>query len=205
MKSKITWFAAWFRILGTRLVAVVFFALLLFTTHTWIENGIVDLVLESIGFVLVTLGALGRIWSSLYIAGNKTETLIMVGPYSMVRNPLYFFSLIAAVGLSLSAESLLIAAVLFAAFMLYYPFVILEEEKKLIAVHGQVFRTYAARTPRLVPNPFLYRGGGEYLVDTRRFEKSAVDTMWFFWVFGIIQLIERLHETRILPVFFKIP
>jgi len=184
---------------------MVLFALLLVTEHIWIEGGFFDTALDSIGFVLVTVGALGRIWTSVYIAGYKNDKLIDVGPYSMVRNPLYFFSLLAAVGLGLSAESLLVAGLMLLAFTLYYPFVILVEEKKLLQVHGEAFREYAARTPRLIPNPTLFKQPKDYLINTRRFEKAALDTMWFFWAFGIIQLIESLHEAGYLPVLFKIP
>lgn len=164
-----------------------------------------DAVLESAGFFMLTFGALGRIWTSLYIAGRKTESLVVTGPYSVVRNPLYFFSLIAVLGLCISAESILVSSLMFLVFTLYYPFVILEEERKMLEVHGQAFLDYAARTPRLLPNPWLYTAPQEYLVDTRKFARTILDTMWFFWAFGIIQLIERLHEWHILPMFFRIP
>ena len=53
-----------------------------------------SLQMSILGFVLVVFGSFGRIWASLYIEGNKTKNLITAGPFSMVRNPLYFFSLI---------------------------------------------------------------------------------------------------------------
>lgn len=205
MKSKFSWVPVGFRILGSRLIVVVLFALLIVTEHVWIEGGLFDTFLDSVGFILVTVGALGRIWTSVYIAGYKNDKLIDVGPYSMVRNPLYFFSLVAAVGLALSAESLLVAGLMLVAFTLYYPFVILVEEKKLLQVHGDAFREYAAKTPRLIPNIYLFKEPAEYLIKPKKFEKASLDTMWFFWAFGIIQLIESLHEAHVLPVLFKIP
>ena len=48
--------------------------------------------LSIIGFTLVIIGGFGRLWASLYVEGFKTKTLIKEGPYSMVRNPLYFFN-----------------------------------------------------------------------------------------------------------------
>ena len=47
---------------------------------------------ELMGFILLLIGVFGRIWSSLYIEGNKTNNLITSGIYALSRNPLYFFS-----------------------------------------------------------------------------------------------------------------
>ena len=41
------------------------------------------------GFVCVALACLGRIWSSVFIAGHKDEELVTTGPYARCRHPLY--------------------------------------------------------------------------------------------------------------------
>ena len=60
------------------------------------------------GIILAGIAALGRLWCSLYIAGYKTDTLITEGPYSMCRNPLYFFSFIGALGVGFASKTFLI-------------------------------------------------------------------------------------------------
>ena len=69
-----------------------------FRVNTLDISDIQSVGLSVIGFVLVTLGGFGRLWASLYVEGFKTKTLITEGPYSMVRNPLYFFTIIIILG-----------------------------------------------------------------------------------------------------------
>src|ERR1700694_4620271 len=54
--------------------------------------------IEWIGISCIVFAIVGRTWSSLYIGGRKTRTLVSVGPYSVSRNPLYVFSIIGGVG-----------------------------------------------------------------------------------------------------------
>jgi len=56
------------------------------------------------GILLAGVGALGRLWCSLYIGGRKTHELVSAGPYGWCRNPLYLFSLIGALGVGLSTR-----------------------------------------------------------------------------------------------------
>jgi len=51
-----------------------------------------EISIDIIGFTLIVLSGVGRIWSSAYIAGLKSKRVISYGPYSIMRNPLYFFS-----------------------------------------------------------------------------------------------------------------
>ena len=69
-----------------------------FRAYTLEINTLESLQMSIFGFILVVFGCFVRIWASLYIEGNKTKNLITAGPFSMVRNPLYFFSLIIIFG-----------------------------------------------------------------------------------------------------------
>ena len=53
----------------------------------------ITLTLFAIGIALVGISSLGRMWCSLYIAGDKDESLMTQSPYSACRNPLYFFGM----------------------------------------------------------------------------------------------------------------
>lgn len=54
--------------------------------------------IETVGLALMLVGIGGRLWSVLYIGGRKTVEIVSTGPYSVTRNPLYFFLSIAAAG-----------------------------------------------------------------------------------------------------------
>jgi len=45
------------------------------------------------GTLLAGVAVTGRAWSLMYISGKKNASLVTVGPYSLCRNPLYFFSI----------------------------------------------------------------------------------------------------------------
>lgn len=49
-------------------------------------------ILFLVGCLCVGAAMAGRIWCAQYIAGYKNDVLVREGPYSVCRNPLYFFS-----------------------------------------------------------------------------------------------------------------
>ena|SRR5688572_19059638 len=62
-------------------------------------------VMSIAGFILVTLACLGRIWTSVFIAGHKDAELVTTGPYARCRHPLYSCSMLGALGLGLATKS----------------------------------------------------------------------------------------------------
>ena len=103
-----------------------------------------------IGFVM--LGEIVRFWSAGYIA--KDAVIATGGPYAHVRNPLYFGSLLLAVGYGL-VSGLGVWGVLFtvALFLVFHLAAILYEEKFLTHKFGQPYLDYVQRVPRLLPSP----------------------------------------------------
>ena len=80
------------RLLISKTLLVAFIVILTISDHGTISNDNISIALKIVGFILILIGGFGRLWSSLYIEGNKNEKLISGGPYSMMRNPLYIFS-----------------------------------------------------------------------------------------------------------------
>ena len=128
-----------------------------FRVNTLDISDMQSIVLSIIGFVLVTFGGFGRLWASLYVEGFKTKRLITEGPYSMVRNPLYFFTIVILSGFSLVVKSIPIAVALLAAFTVLHIPAIIKEERKLLAQHDSSYKEYYDSTPRLIPNIFKYK------------------------------------------------
>lgn len=92
--------------------AVVFGGTLLLSRSAWNEELLFYEIVEVAGLLLIVLCFVGRLWCILYIGARKNEELVTVGPYSLCRNPLYFFSTVGAVGIGLAFGSLLAAAAL---------------------------------------------------------------------------------------------
>ncbi len=106
-----------------------------------------------LGIGLVVLGEVVRFWSAGYIA--KDSVIATGGPYAHVRNPLYFGSLLLAVGYGL-VSGLGVWGVLFtvALFLVFHLAAILYEEKFLTQKFGQPYLDYVQRVPRLLPSPW---------------------------------------------------
>ena len=180
-------------------------ALALFTAHGWSSQGWLDAVIESVGLVLIVVGSYGRIWSTLYICGRKNIELVRVGPYALVRNPLYISSLIAAIGIGLASENLAVLALLLIGFVGYYPLVVRAEEDNLRRVHGAAFDHYAAEVPRFLPRFARPVEPDEYTVSPRTFRRVLLDSMWFFWLYVALETAERLRQTGVLPTVWTLP
>lgn len=109
------------RIQTTRMFCVVIVALFLFSTSAWHGTQVRLLhVLTPLGIVLAVVGALGRLWCSSYAAGNKNDFLLTAGPYSVTRNPLYFFSYLGGLGIAITTETFTIPLLFTAWFAWYY-------------------------------------------------------------------------------------
>jgi protein-S-isoprenylcysteine O-methyltransferase Ste14 len=193
------------RITVSRIFGVLVLLLVLFTTHSFSQGSLTDTVLEMSGLFLLTICSIGRLWALLYISGYKKLELITEGPYSMVRHPLYVFSLIGAIGIGLASENVLVLAVLVIFYLLYYPLTILVEEKKLVDKFDQAYLDYIKRTPRFLPRLSLYKGSAQYQINTDVFVKKLVLGMWFIWIFIILHIIEMLQQSGHIPVFLRVP
>jgi len=160
------------------------------------------ILVEFLAFILVLIATFGRLWSLSYISGNKSQNLITNGPYSLMRNPLYFFSLIGAIGLGIVSKSVFIFSVILLAFAVYYPLVIRAEEEHLESIHGDDFRSYKAAVPSFLPRFSRYREEAGYMVDARRMRRSFFSAMWFPLMFFIMISVDRLQALHILhPIF----
>jgi protein-S-isoprenylcysteine O-methyltransferase Ste14 len=203
--KKINSLAAKYRTAVTRVVAILLVLIILVSTHSFPDGGFWDVFLEVTGVFLLGLGCLGRLWALMYISGNKIHTVVTEGPYSIVRHPLYVFSLLGAVGIGLLTENVAVLAILFVFFIIYYPFVIAAEEHILLTKHDREYEEYMAAVPRFIPRWSLLKEPLTFSVHTAIYRRTFFEAIWFIWAFIPLEIIERLHEAGILPVFFRIP
>ena len=163
-----------------------------FRAYTLEITTIESLQMSILGFIMVVFGSFGRIWASLYIEGNKTKNLITAGPFSMVRNPLYFFSLIMLLGFSLALKAIYLPLALLLIFVLFHVPTIANEEKKLQDIHGEKFTSYVKSTPRLIPNIFKYKKpeiGEKVLVKISRINGVLIEVIGYLFLYTLIDII----------------
>lgn len=192
------------RILISRFLALAFLLLVIFTESAQ-EPSLVSDFLFLLGLLLVSFATAGRLWCAVYINGYKNKALVADGPYSITRNPLYFFSLIGFAGVGFATETVTIPIVALLLFALLYPQVIKKEEAILKSLFGAAFDEYCARTPRFFPDLRLFREPESYTLDTRRFRKSIWDVLWFLWLVGLIELTEALRMHGIIQPLLRLP
>jgi protein-S-isoprenylcysteine O-methyltransferase Ste14 len=176
---------------------------ILFNGSYWARAGLMfgDL-LTSAGLVLIGIATVGRLWCNLYIVGYKNRELLTTGPYSISRNPLYLFSSIGAVGVGCMSESVVITATIALLFAATYPSVIRAEEQRLAGLHGEAWTRYAATVPRFWPNIARLSEPEQYTIYPRQFRRHLFDALWFGWAAAILLLIETLHDSGWLPIWW---
>jgi protein-S-isoprenylcysteine O-methyltransferase Ste14 len=172
----------------------------LLLTEKMFADRLIGNLLSTAGLVLIGIAVVGRLWCSLYIGGRKNNELVTEGPYSMTRNPLYFFSLLGFVGVAFFTRSISFSVCVVAFFVLVYPSVIASEEAFLGRRFGAAFEAYCKQTPRFFPAVSRYRASEVCEVSIRQFWRTARDVIWFVWLAGIVALIEVLRPTLVQPL-----
>jgi protein-S-isoprenylcysteine O-methyltransferase Ste14 len=109
----------------------------------------------SIGIPLMVCGILFRIWSSGYI--HKDNRLAQEGPYSIVRNPLYFGSYLMGAGAVTAGGNWIMLGIYLVTYPVVYISLTLTEEWKLVNLFPEEYPEYLKRVPRLIPRPWKYR------------------------------------------------
>ena len=118
------------------------------------------------GFIIALIGESMRLWGVSW-AGSETRTtggvggsfLVISGPFSHVRNPLYVGNILLYFGLGVMSWSLFpylqIVAIIF--FLIQYHFIVKEEEGYLIKTYKDDYKRYVENVPRFGWRIFAYK------------------------------------------------
>ena len=171
----------------------------------WTKLDIAHESIEDVGRVLIAVCILGRCWCTLYIGGRKGETLVSVGPYSICRNPLYFFSFVGAAGVGAQTGSMLVALVCTVVVWIVFRVTVAKEERFLLERHGEAYAAYLDATPRFLPNPSLWTSVQSVEVFPKRVVMTFLDGMLFVLSIPIIEGLEGLQHIGWIPVLLNLP
>ena len=186
------------------LVGLFFVFGIIFSESAYGESPLHEL-LELLGYALIVLAPLGRIWATVYIGGRKDEELCQDGPYSISKNPLYIFSLLGAVGIIFAAQKLTLLAIILP-FFIYYYFVIRGEEARLLDFFGQKYADYSKRVGRILPTFKTYTSQESFTVYPKVLFRSMIHASIFMWIFMLLEILEYLKErTTLIPTLFTLP
>lgn len=170
----------------------------------WPSGSFVHEQIEFAGLILIVVCICGRIYCTLYIGGRKIKSLITAGPYSVSRNPLYFFSIIGAVGAGAQLGSFVLAAITGAVAYFVLLLVIFKEEAVLAHEFGDAYKSYMA-VPRLWPSLSLWKDAATVEVDPRLVRTTALDASVFLLSIPVAEGFEYLHNIGLLPTLLTLP
>jgi protein-S-isoprenylcysteine O-methyltransferase Ste14 len=161
--------------------------------------------IEWIGIVAIVVCILGRTWCSLYIGGRKIIQFVTEGPYSVSRNPLYFFSILGAGGVGAQLGSVLVGLLFGVLTWIVFYVVVLQEEIVLTERYPAEFADYRAVVPRFFPNPRLWRDVPTLTVMPPKVLGTFADAMLFLLSVPMAELFEELQRSGFLPVLLRLP
>lgn len=193
------------RQLHSRLFAVVAILALCITQPEMPQESLTRTMLLWLGYVLVIVGAFGRVYCSAFIGGRKNKRVIRSGPFSVVRNPLYVFSFLATLGIGLQSGMLSVALLLALVYMLYYPWVVKREEAFLRHKFDESYEEYLREVPRWIPNLKLWNEPAESECKPRYIRETMRDALVFFLPFPAFTIIALLQAHEILPIWLTLP
>ncbi len=162
-------------------------------------------IVTAAGWFLIIVCILGRTWCSLYIGGKKISQLVTAGPYSVCRNPLYFFSILGSAGVGMQTGSLLLGLSVALSVAAVFHIVVQREERALLDLHGPSYADYLRAVPRLIPDLSLWKGRTDGQYDSRLVRRTFFDASIFLIAIPYQIAIRYLQLHDILPVLLRLP
>ncbi len=193
------------RIGSLRVVAVGLSLIILFHGTSWNDGSVVPEAMVWAGAVLIALAIGGRMWTRIFLGHRKAWQVVSDGPYSIVRHPLYMFSIIGTVGIGAQSESLvmMLAIVLPVSLTLYWMTGI--EEADLTLRFGEAYRAYQARTPRFWPKPSLWTPSQVTSIDYKMVARTLCESSLMALAIPIFIGLRSAHAAHLIEVLYRTP
>jgi len=168
-------------------------------------NGPAGDLMQLAGLACIACAALGRIWTSAFIAGFKDTSLVREGPYSALRHPLYALSLLAMLGVGLATRSIAITLTLVVAFVAIYLRSARREDAFLAKAHGKTHDEYGRSLRAFWPDFREYCVPESIEVRPRVFWKAFLDAGSLLAFYILVRLADLLQVSGITPTWLSLP
>jgi protein-S-isoprenylcysteine O-methyltransferase Ste14 len=189
----------------SQLLGIIFIIILIISENELeYSHPLITSAMFILGLIMVTIAATGRIWCAQYIAGYKDTILVTEGPYSICRNPLYFFSLIGGLGAGFCTKSIYLTVLIIVVYLIIYPKSIKSEENKLSNLFGDKYAKYKSNVPSFIPNIFLYHEPSEYTINIKIFKRGLFESMYFIYIVILFIFIDILSTYGLFEYYIHI-
>lgn len=192
---------AWISIL----IIVPFAWLMLISVPLVVEGTWDELVLELIGWFCFLAGVAIRWWATLYIGGRKYHELVVDGPYSLCRNPLYAGTFLLGLSIALMLGSATFATGYVIAACVYLVITVPVEEADLRARLGVEFDMYCEHVPRFWPLFRRPQTARMIEVDTQGLMAEARRAARYFWIPTVCHIVLFLRAEGLWPQILHLP
>jgi protein-S-isoprenylcysteine O-methyltransferase Ste14 len=192
------------RIRLTRLIYLLVLAVVAVSDDRAMESG-AGLLAQAAGFLLVTAAVLGRLWTSLFIAGRKETELVREGPYASCRHPLYLASVFAALGIGLTTRSVTLSVALPALAGAIAWLAARREDRALQQAHRDEWTAYRDAVTGFRPGWSKQRIPERISVPPAIYRKAFLDAASFLALWLAVLLLESLRAGGAWPALFRLP
>jgi protein-S-isoprenylcysteine O-methyltransferase Ste14 len=166
--------------------------------------GLVGEALQLAGLACVACAALGRIWTSVFIAGFKDQVLVRSGPYAVVRHPLYALSMLAMLGLGLTTGSIAITLALLVLFGAIYAAAARDEDRHLRELHGVAHEHFEREVRAVLPHWSAYAVADSLEIRPRVLWKSFLDAGSLLGFYGLLRVADALQQQGVTPTWLTL-
>src|SRR5262249_9864284 len=185
--------------------AVLLLLVAVFLRSRWTTCSFVHESMIWIGALCIAVAICGRTWAIAHIGRRKRWEFISDGPYSVVRHPLYAFSVLGAAGMGAQTASFVFMFItVFAAWIIFDRMARIEETD-MAAHFGETYRSYLARTPRFFPKPSLWHAPSGVWVDYSLVGTSFFDSSLLAVAVPFYMVLRWAHEAHLIPVLYELP
>jgi protein-S-isoprenylcysteine O-methyltransferase Ste14 len=167
-------------------------------------TGLVGEALQLAGLACAAIAALGRIWTSIFIAGFKDQVMVRSGPYAIVRHPLYALSMLAMLGLGLTTGSVAIALAMLVVFGTIYTLAARAEDRHLRELHGASHEHFERDVRALRPRWSAYAVPDSLEIRPRILWKAFVDAGSLLGFYALLRFADALQQHGVTPTWLTL-
>ena len=191
-------------VIASAIAIMAFF--LLFVGSRWHAQYLwVSTLLEWAGLALMTIAVAGRTWCAMYIGGRKKVELVEQGPYSLVRHPLYVFSIIGAAGIGALWGSLVVSVVLALITAAILSSIARKEERFMLSTFGKDYEIYKSRVGRFMPRSIQWSDPDVLVVRPATVVRTLLQSSLFFIGLPAAEFVQWAHGAKVLPTLLLLP